>query len=183
MSNKLSRLLAGYGNTVDENEEKVAAAVAILTQQAAHEDEDDEKAADEDEEKKTPVEDEDEEKAAEDEDEEEKAADEDEEEKASSATAGTQSAKGRIKAILRAPEAKGHRALAEYLALETGLSAAASIAALKASSGTGSGRLAAAMAQASQPNLGPGGPGGGSDEVTAAANRLAGYVNLPTRAA
>lgn len=101
---------------------------------------------------------------------------------ASPAAAGADDAKGRIKAILDAPEAKGREAMAKHLAFETDQTAEAAIALLKVAptASEASKPDAAAYAaerQAAAPLAAPGGPS--SDQPTAKAGwgKVSGRIN------
>lgn len=144
---KLREKLAGKLGLAKADEEARRAA-------AAQEDEEEEE--EEDEAEAENQEDQDDEAAEDEEDE------EDENEAESSAAGGDRK---RIAAILRAPEAKGREALAQFLALETDLPVKAAIGALKASPAAAKGKLAAAMATTAQPDLGTGAPANDGDQV------------------
>lgn len=162
----LARLLSGRGARGRASSEEEAAHNAAAL--AAEEDEDQDEPAEGEE-----GDDENQDESAEGEEE------DDEEDMTSGATASGE--KARIKAILGAPEAKGRESLAQHLALETTMSAAAAVAVLKASPAETKGRLAALMKGVSQPHLGAGGGAAGDESADQAAKRMAGYVN-PRRA-
>jgi hypothetical protein len=110
--------------------------------------------------------------------------DEDDEEEDPADTSPQASARRRLRAILTAPQAQQHASLAQHLALRTGLGArqarrilaAAARDAAAATKAGGKGQLAAVMAAAAQPQLGPGGKAAqaGGDRVKTMVDRLFG---------